>query len=202
MEIINQPLFQLNNLIKIHELIIPVVLLFFEESGLPLPLPGDAVIAYVGFKVSQKAFPYFEVFVLFLFSVLCGSSLLYFLSRKWGNKIILKVGRYLHLNKEKFFLLQDKFKKYGILVIIVGRHIPGFRIPVTVFSGISKVRYPIFLFSVLISIIPWIYFYLFLGSKLGYKTISILNFSYWYYIYAGIPLLVIILGVIYLRVKK
>src|SRR5204862_76528 len=36
------------------------------------------------------------------------------------------------------------FKRYGVLAIIFGRHIPGFRIPITVACGAFRIPYPVF----------------------------------------------------------
>ena len=118
--------------------IAPILLIILEEAGIPLPIPGDFIIAYTGYQVSVGAFPYIFAFILILISVLIGSSFLFYISSRFGQKIVTKFGRLMHLDTKKIALVEANFKKYGPIVIIFGRHIPGFRIPVTVFSGIFE----------------------------------------------------------------
>jgi len=51
--------------------------------------------------------------------------------------------------------------------LIFGRHIPGFRVPLTVAAGILKLRYRIFAISVAISSAAWAGVFLLLGVLFG-----------------------------------
>lgn len=116
----------------------PIVLLFLEEAGFPLPT-ADFVIAYTGYHVSLGNISYTNAFFILLFADLLGSSLLYFLCHSYGAKAINKLSQYIDLDQHKLDLVAQKFGKYGPLAIIFGRHVPGFRIPITIFSGLSKI---------------------------------------------------------------
>lgn len=178
------------------------LLILVEELGVPLPVPGDVVVAYAGYQASLGKITYPIVFIDFLLAVIVGSSVLYFISRVVGEKVLLKLGRFIHLGEDKLKTVEKKFKKYGPLVIIIGRHIPGFRVPVTVFSGISKVPYPTFLISTIISVVFWIYFYLSLGVRLGPKTIHLVHAHRGYFLFALVPIIIILGCIIFLRKKK
>ena len=171
----------------------PFLLLLIEEAGIPLPVPGDVIIAYTGYLVSQNKTQFLPAFMIFFAAILLGSSLLYYLSTIYGQRLVFKAGKYIDLDEEKFKSVEEKFKKYGILVIIFGRHIPGFRVPITIFAGMSGVPYLTFIFSTIISIIFWIIFYLSLGQRLGAKTLGLVHSHHGYYLFAAIPILVIIL---------
>src|SRR5579872_2950629 len=162
-------------LLKHQSVIAPIFLLTLEEAGIPLPVPGDLVIAYTGYEISQNRIAYFSAFILLLIAILIGSSILYALSLRYGDKLVRKVGKYIHLDDDKLTKVEEYFNKYGALVIIFGRHIPGFRIPITVFAGMSKVTYKKFLSSTFISVIFWIIIYLQIGKNLGPKTISLFS---------------------------
>lgn len=170
----------------------PIFLLTAEESGLPLPIPGDIIIAYIGYKVSTGDIPYYLAFLLILLSVMTGSSILYFLSYRWGPTLILKLGKYIHLDEKKIITVEEKFRKYGPWVIIFGRHVPGFRIAITVFAGISKIKYSTFISSTFISVVFWIAFYLYLGARLGARTRGLLRGSFVHMLPFFITLLLII----------
>lgn len=180
----------------------PILLLVLEESGIPLPIPGDVYIAYTGYLVSKGSIPYLSAFIILLLSVLVGASILYYLSSRYGQLIVLKFGRYIHLNERKLFTVEKKFRKYGIWVIIFGRHVPGFRVPITVFSGMSGISYKTFILGTFISVIFWIAFYLSVGQQLGTKILNLLHAHYSYYILLLIPFLVFISFFIYIHLRK
>lgn len=186
----------LESFIENQGLYAPILLVVLEEIGIPLPLPGDVmVISYMGYKTTTGEISYAAAFILLLICLLVGASILFALSRKYGEKIVLKLGKYLDLDEHKLKYIEAKFRKYGIWVIIVGRHIPGFRIPVTIFSGIAKISYKKFISATFVSIIFQIPFYLALGQKLGPKASRMFHGNYLYSLLGFIPL--IVLGFMY-----
>lgn len=184
--------------------IAPVLLLALEEAGVPLPIPGDVYVAYMGYLVSKGTLSFFPAFILLLTSVLIGSSILYYLSSLYGQRIVLKFGKYIHVNEKKLLRVEKYFKKYGILVIIFGRHIPGFRVPITFFSGMSGITYRTFILSTFISVIFWLLFYLSAGEQLGPKMLKLLHKSQNFYIYLlfFILFVIFIASAIYFRLYK
>jgi membrane protein DedA with SNARE-associated domain len=175
----------------------PVLLLTAEEAGIPLPVPGDFVIAYIGYQVSKGVLPYAVAFLLLILTVLVGSSILYALSSRYGQRMVLQFGKYLHVDTQKLLTVEEKFKRYGPWVIILGRHIPGFRIPITIFAGMSRMRYRTFLLSTFISVIFWIALYLTIGKSLGAKTVSLLHAHHGYYLFVVVPIVICLLYVLY-----
>jgi membrane protein DedA with SNARE-associated domain len=179
----------------VHQsLLAPFLLLFLEEVGVPMPIPGDLFIMVIGYQVGKGAISYAFAFVLFLFIVLTGSTILYTISERWGNELVRRVGKYIHVDEKRLLAVEKKFRKYGPLVIIFGRHIPGFRIPITIFSGMSEVTYKTFIISTFISVVLWIPFYLSLGQKVGKKVLTLFHASPWYLVTLLIPLLLFLLS--------
>ncbi len=43
----------LENFIGSHVVLAPLLLLFVEEAGIPLLLPGDSIIAYTGYSLAK-----------------------------------------------------------------------------------------------------------------------------------------------------
>lgn len=184
----------------IHQaMLAPFLLLLIEESGIPLPIPGDVYLAFIGYKVAEGKISYLVAFTLFLGAVLVGSSILYYVSSRWGHRIILKFGKYIHLSEEKLLTVEKGFKKYGVWVIIIGRHIPGFRVPITFFAGVSGVPYRTFIVSTFISVIFWIAFYLSLGRQVGKDVLKHVHASHWYLLLFAIPIVFFIGVTVYSR---
>jgi membrane protein DedA with SNARE-associated domain len=186
----------------VHQAVIaPFILLFIEESGIPLPIPGDVYLAFTGYQVSKGTVPYWGAFLMLLIAVLAGSSILYFISAKWGTLLVDRLGIYLHLNQKKLAEVEKDFKKYGVFLIIFGRHIPGFRIPITVFSGISGVPYPTFIMSTFISVVFWIAFYLALGERVGKNVMKHFHATPAYFLLISIPFLFFIGSIVYVKLN-
>lgn len=147
----------------------PLLLLLIEEAGVPLIVPGDAVIAYTGYRLSSThgGVGFWEAFLTAQAAVVAGSTILFYLSRHWGQFIVDKIGAFIFLKEKHIRQAERMFAKYGVFAIIVGRHIPGLRIPITFFAATSGVKYLTFIISTLISTSIWIGFYLTIGKDVG-----------------------------------
>ncbi len=190
------------SLIQHQAYLAPVFFLALEELGIPMPIPGDLVVAYTGYEVSRGVISYPVAFLLLLSAILIGSSILYYLSSKYGQLIVLKFGKYIHLDEKRLVTVEEKFQKFGPWVIIFGRHIPGFRIPITIFAGMSHITYKTFILSTFISVVFWIAFYLYLGGQLGAKTAEIFHAHHWYIFLFAIPLLLGIIGYVIAVIRQ
>jgi membrane protein DedA with SNARE-associated domain len=176
----------------VHQIYLaPVILLILEEVGVPLPF-ADLVIAYTGYQVAIGRIPYAVAYIILLLSDVIGATILYLIARRYGKKLVDRFGKYIDLDMDKLNAVEGKFRKFGPLVIIVGRHIYGFKVPITIFSGISKMRYYIFLISVIISDSLWIPFYLSIGKRLGPRTMRLFHayhVNHWYYLLILVPII-------------
>jgi membrane-associated protein len=147
----------------------PLLLLFVEEMGIPIIMPGDAILAYVGYKLSMSnhAAEFWPAFIVAQFSILGGASILFFLSRRWGQFFLTKLARFVFIKEKQIERAEKMFAKHSILAIVVGRHIPGLRIIITVLAGTSGVRYITFALSTFVSATAWILIFISIGKKLG-----------------------------------
>ena len=182
----------------------PIILLILEEMGVPLPF-ADIVIAYTGYQVAVGRIPYFAAYIILLVADLAGASVLYLLSKRYGKTIVDKFGKFIDLDINKLNSFEGFFRKYGPIAVIIGRHVYGFKVPITLFSGISKMRYLTFLISVTISDSFWIPFYLQIGKKLGPKTIRLFHVyhvNHWYYFLLLVPLALALLPFFLMRKGK
>lgn len=177
----------------------PLLLLFVEEAGIPLIVPGDIIIAYTGYRVATTngVTTQWEAFIMAQLAVLSGASVLFILSRLWGQKLLHKLGAFVFLKERHLDRAEQLFARYGVFGIIFGRHIPGLRIPVTFFAASSGIRYRIFLASTFISTSIWVIICLTIGRKVG------TNFHDEFQRYSALSLAAmaaIVLGIILLHV--
>lgn len=143
-------------------------LIYIEESGIPLFIPGDVFLLYVGSRLPHD-FPIIcAAWLGFVLAVTLGSTNLYLLSRRFGRQLIdHRLARFLHITPERVTSAEHWFRRYGPWALIFGRHIPGFRVPLTVVAGLLELPYPVFVVSVAVSSAVWAGVFLGLGVVFG-----------------------------------
>lgn len=143
------------------------LLVFVEEMGVPLPLPSDALIAYAGARNGRDPLRAAMVIGTVSLAAALGSSVLYIVSRKGGPTVVRVLSKVLHLKKERIVRMEQWFRKGGAAAIIIGRLIPGLRIPITVMAGLVGVPYRVFVPSTFAAAIIWAVVLFFAGDALG-----------------------------------
>ena len=150
--------------------------LYFEESGVPLPAPGDVFVMYVGAHVPRHWAAWIGAWLGLILVVVLGATNLFFISRRWGRRLATSsFAEYIHLSHDRLERAEKWFRRYGVLAIIFGRHIPGFRIPITVAAGVFEVRYRVFAPSVAVSTAVWAGVMLFIGVNYGPRLAELLQ---------------------------
>jgi membrane protein DedA with SNARE-associated domain len=169
-------------------------LLYIEESGVPLPAPGDVFVMYVGTRVPHNWVAWIMAWAGLVLAVTLGATNLFLLSRRFGRRLIeSSFGEYIHLSPERIARADAWFKKYGVLAIIFGRHIPGFRIPITVVSGTFGVSYRVFAPSVAVSTAIWAGVVLTIGINYGPRLENLLRaHTQLYFVWAAFVLLLVL----------
>src|SRR5438132_13200290 len=149
-------------------------LLYLEESGVPLPAPGDVFVMYVGIHVPRNLVAWIAAWLGLIVAVVLGATNLFLISRKYGRRLAeSQLAEYVHLSPERLAKAERWFKRYGVLAIIFGRHIPGFRIPITVACGVFQIPYRVFAPSVAVSTAIWAGIVLYIGANYGPKLANL-----------------------------
>ncbi len=146
-----------------HELPALFGFLLIEEAGVPLPLPGDTLVILAGAQHHSSLAYSLLVFAISTAAVFSGSSILYFSMRRGGRPLMERYGKYMHLTPQRLERVERWFRRHGAVAIIIGRLIPGLRIPTTVVAGIAEVPYRVFLLSTLIAAMIWSLGYFYAG---------------------------------------
>ena len=143
------------------------LLIGIEEAGVPLPLPGDLAIMFMGSQIALGSAHPVGVVTVAAASATAGASVLYWLARRLGLEMLRRFGRYVRVDEGKIESFEDWFRQHGGLAIIVGRMIPGLRIAVAVFAGLARVPFPKFVLYTGISSTIWAGFFTALGWYFG-----------------------------------
>ncbi len=178
-------------------------LLYIEESGVPLPAPGDVFVMYVGAHIPRNLFSWIVAWLGLIGVVVLGATNLFYISRRFGRR--LAEGRFadaVHLSPERLDKAERWFQKYGVIAIIFGRHIPGFRVPITVAAGVLKVKYSLFAASVAVSTAIWAGIVLIVGVNFGPRMGSFLEaHRQMYWLWAAVVVAMIVVVVFRIRRK-
>jgi membrane protein DedA with SNARE-associated domain len=141
--------------------------IFVEELGVPLPAPGDAWIMWGGYLTTRGEIPYAMAYVSVVGGAVCGSFILFSISKRYGHPFLVRFGRYIGLTQERLDKTERQFRRWGPWAIIFGRHIPGMRIVLSAFAGVFEVPARVFVPCVFVSSLIWATIFLELGRVLG-----------------------------------
>jgi membrane protein DedA with SNARE-associated domain len=178
-------------------------LIYIEESGLPLFIPGDAFLLYVGHRLPHNVPVFLFAWVGFVVAVTFGATNLYLVSRRYGRRLLEhRFASLLHVTPERLNQAEQSFRRWGAWALIFGRHIPGLRVPLTVAAGVLKLPYRIFAVSVAVSSAAWAGAFLLLGLLFGNSIERSIRSSPWIYLIGVVVVVGVIVVVALVRSRR
>ncbi len=154
----------LDSLVR-HSFVAVLLAVMVEELGVPMPIPTDVLIVFVGTgrSVSQLGLLY----LLLAASSAVGASGLYAIIRRGGRPLVERFGRYVHLGPEQLARSEALLARGGWGGIALGRAVPGLRYATVVACGLFKVPYLRFVTAHLAGSSVYIVIFLVLGAVFG-----------------------------------
>ncbi len=130
---------QLGALIADHLLIAVALILFIEELGIPMPVPGDLIMLAAGVEVSRGNQTLWAVLLVEEAATVAGSTVLFFVSRHVGHPLVERFGRYIGFGPDRLDQVAERVNRHAGRAIIAGRLIPGLRIVSVIAAGVVEV---------------------------------------------------------------
>lgn len=143
------------------------ILMFVEEAGVPLPLPNEVALMYVGYLASKGEIDANLAGLASTLGASGGSTVLYLLARRGGRALIHRFGRFIHVTDKRLDEAERWIARFGTVSVPVARLTPGLRIATTIVAGILRVPLRIVVMAVLGVSILWSFFWIHLGKALG-----------------------------------
>lgn len=143
------------------------VLMLVEEAGVPLPLPNEVALMYVGYLSSQGQLDPNLAGLAATAGAACGSAILYTIALRGGRRLIHRFGRFIHVTDARIDQAERWVARYGMISIPIARLTPGLRIATTIVAGILRVPYRVVIVSVVGVSLVWSFFWVHLGRALG-----------------------------------
>jgi membrane protein DedA with SNARE-associated domain len=131
------------------------------------PVPSEAVMPFVGFLVTDGKWNLWLAVLSTSLGSLAGSLASYWMGYYGGKPLVLKVGRYLLLNRHDLELTERYFnRKQGLYTVFLARFIPVIRHFISIPAGMGKMPLGPFMLVSVVGATMWNGFLLFLGMRL------------------------------------
>jgi len=150
-----------------HVLATLLVAISIEEAGIPIPIPGDSLVMLAGTERPHTLPHALAVIGVSSLAVVLGSSLLFIVVQRGGRPLLAKYGKYILLDEQRLAHMDAWFARRGRVAIVLGRLIPGLRIPTTIMAGISGIPFYVYVLTATFAAVVWSTFYFLLGDLLG-----------------------------------
>lgn len=180
------------------------ILIFLEEAGIFLPLPGDVFIASLGVEAKNGFWAFFPTLLIVMVATVLGASILYFFARRFGRPFVLKYGHLIRLDYQKMAQMEKWLATHGAFALIVSRLTPGFRIVATVVAGIFEVPFSLFFFCTTVASVIWTTIYFSIGYFFGRNFLKLIRTIFAHERFFGLIIFLVIGFLIFLffRVQK
>src|SRR5215210_6941429 len=151
------------------------VIFLLEESGVPLPLPGDLALIWAGYHVASGQSRFVVVLVAVELATLIGASTLYWLGLRGGRPLIVRYGRFLHIDEARLLRVEGLVGRRALLAIFLGRIVPGFRVVTPLVAGVLHIPYRVFLPALAVGTLVNSSFWMGIGFNFGPGIIAALH---------------------------
>ena len=179
-----------------------IVLLMTLESCF-VPFPSEVVMIPAGYLASRGEMnAFFAVLCGVLGSVL-GALINYFICYFWGRAFVLKYGKFVGINEQKFARFEAFFNKHGEFSTFTCRLLPAIRQYISMPAGLAKMNLARFVIFTALGSALWVSILVALGYFVGENETLIKEYLHEILI-AIVAFVIVASGVYlwYLRKKK
>ncbi len=157
----------MQSLLRSHAFVVILAIIFFEELGVPSPIPGDLMMVLAGVRVAQGQASLWLVLLLQEVVTVAGATGLFFLSRRCGRPLVLRYGRFIHLGPENLARAEGQIQRHGGWAIVIGRILPGLRIVTPIAAGVLGMPFRAYLPALALGAFLYILTYTLIGVFVG-----------------------------------
>jgi membrane protein DedA with SNARE-associated domain len=147
-------------------------------ESMVIPIPSEAVMPFVGFLVADGKWHLWVAIVAASLGSLIGSAISYAMGYYGGRPFVLKVGKYLILNRRDLEMTERFFgRRKGALAIFFSRFTPVVRHLISLPAGTGKMKTIPFLAATLLGAALWNSFLLACGMYLRQRWDVVQHYS-------------------------
>jgi membrane protein DedA with SNARE-associated domain len=116
-------------------------------GGLGLPFPEDGVLIMSGLLISHGVIKLVPALFVIYPSLLIADFILYAIGRKYGRMVVEHKRFSKIVSPATLLRFEEKFTRWGALMVFLGRHFIGFRAPIFLISGVMRIPHLKFLIA-------------------------------------------------------
>jgi membrane-associated protein len=129
----------LTGFIADHGLLTVAGIVLIKAAGVPLPVPADLLVMFIGAQARQGQVPLWSAWLLLSGATLAGAGLLYAFARWIGPEDVAHYGHYVGLSQRRIEQAEAELRERGRRAIFVARIVPGVRLAIVVVCGILDI---------------------------------------------------------------
>ncbi|MCX6260787.1 MAG: DedA family protein [Bacteroidia bacterium] len=143
------------------------ILIFLQDVGFPNPIPNELVLLFSGYLIFSGIFKFYIVIFVALLADFIGTSILYFVFKKFGIQFLKHKPRWIPVSQSRIESFSRSLSEGGLLGMFICRLTPYIRGYTTVIAGLLQVKIAYFLPIALLSASVWAGAYILTGWLLG-----------------------------------
>jgi membrane protein DedA with SNARE-associated domain len=114
------------------------VFLLLMLGGIGLPFPEDTTLILSGFLIAHDVMKPLPAFLVIYPSLLMTDFFLYLIGKKYGRMVVEHKRFRKVISSDRLLKIEEKFRKWGIWVVLFGRHLLGLRSQIFLAAGVMK----------------------------------------------------------------
>ncbi len=143
-----------------------IVLLMAIESAC-IPLPSEIIMPFSGYLVFKGEITLWGVALAGALGCVLGSIPAYYLGMYGGRPLVEKYGKWVLISHHDLHLADRAFKKYGDIIIFIGRMLPAVRTFIAFPAGIARMHLGKFIAYTFAGSLIWCWVLAYAGMKFG-----------------------------------
>ena len=142
-----------------------LIVFSFTENIFP-PSPSDVIVIIGASLIASTTMSFIPVVLLTSIASALGFMVMYLIGKYLGEHIV-RTGRIKFISPEAIQKSDYWFSRYGYILIIANRFLPGARAVISFFSGMTELQPVKTFFCAVLSALLWNSLIIYIGMKLG-----------------------------------
>ena len=124
----------------------PLVFALVAIETMGIPVPGETALVTAAIVASRGRLEIEVVIVLAAAAAILGDNVGFAIGRKLGRRALTAPGPLLHHRRRVSAVGEPFFERHGPKAVFLGRWVAGLRITSAWMAGVTRMRWPVFLF--------------------------------------------------------
>jgi membrane protein DedA with SNARE-associated domain len=163
---------------------VAALLIFENATGIT---PSEIILGLAGWMlISEHQLPVSMIFIGGLYAAIgstIGSSITFWVAWIGGRPLVDKLLRWLRIDPRHISRTEIQFHRWGVILVLVGRIMPGIRTLINIPAGLSRMPFLPFITATFIGAYTWCTLLIGVGYALGHEWMLISHYLKQYFPY-------------------